>query len=71
MITKLIFNKKKFGCSHLSDKSLKIEHNTPKDLQDKINLFFQQKKKTDGDEFMEEESTVDQSVKVSPMINRA
>lgn len=67
IITKILHHKNKFGCTFIGDKRLRLEHNTPKDLQDKINSFYEKKKLSDDEDMIENDSTIDQSHKAMPI----
>jgi hypothetical protein len=57
-LTKILQEKKKLGILSITDKSIKLDNNTPKHLQDKINSFFMKPKKNlngdDGDSEMQD-----------------
>ncbi len=44
-LTKILQEKKKLGILSITDKTIKLDNNTPKHLQDKINSFFMKPKK--------------------------
>lgn len=60
MLTKLLYEKKKLGIVSITDKSLHLQNNIPKTLQDKISSFFKKPKakdKEDEDMDMLDDST--------------